>query len=643
MNLTITLGWTLLHFLWQGALIALLLAALYASLRNATSRMRYGLGCAAMLLMLLCVIVTFTRMYVTQGDLSSVTPVITASDTAASAPITAVPAPTSSSPQLSTFLPWLAYFWITGVCILTIRSLGGWMLMQRFKRRNSFPAEQVWQQRMAKLAQRLRISRAVRLCQSAITEVPTVIGWIRPVVLLPASALSGLAPEQLEALLAHELVHIRRHDYLLNLFQTCVETLLFYHPAVWWVGKRIRAERENCCDDLAVQICGDPLVYARALTQMDQLRGEAPRLAMAANRGPLLERIQRLLSRPQASRTSSAGWIAGAAIALIVMTAWASPRLLHSHSADAQISDASATTQPSSAPAKPSPSETTNATNQAQQAAPAKSAKEEDSQPAPRPEPEPEPQSQPQPQSQPEPSSTKGAGFIEDMNQAGYHNLTVDQLIALKIQGVTGDYVRGIREEGYQPTVDELLAMRIHGVTPQYIDQFKERGWKLTIDQLLAFRIHGVDPKQLDGMDAAGYKLNPDQAIAMRIHGLTPELAGSVSAMGLGKPTFDQLLAMRIHGVDPQYLNGMKETGLRGLNLDNLLALRIHGANPSQIKEMAALGFKDLTVDQVLAARIHGVTPDFIREVRSHGFKDLTLDQIIKLKQFGILDKQGTI
>jgi beta-lactamase regulating signal transducer with metallopeptidase domain len=648
MNLTSILGWTLLHFLWQGTLIALLLATLYGSLRNAAARTRYALGCAAMLLMLLCVAGTFARMYVSDRQSSSVIPALS------SGRVSAVPASANAATQesqptaaavpsffrfqngmFSALLPWLAYFWMAGVCVLAVRSLGGWVILQRFKRQNALPAEVAWQQRMTKLAERLKISRAIRLCESAIAEVPAVIGWVRPIVLLPASALSGLTPEQLEALLAHELAHIRRHDYLLNLFQTCVETLLFYHPAVWWVGKRIRIERENCCDDLAVQICGDPLTYARALTQMDQLRCEAPRLAMAANRGPLLERIQRLLARPQAGR-SSAGWIAGAAVVLIVVSAWASPRLLSSHTVTFQQQDDSGTAAITSAtPAKPSPREvaSTAVEEQHPHAAQSPATTESSAQ---------ESQPEPGPQQPSQEAQSKGSGFIDDMNKAGYRNLTADQLIALKIQGVDGAYVRGVREEGYQPTVDQLLAMRIHGVTPQYIDQFKERGWKLTIDRLLAFRIHGVDPKQLDGMDKAGYKMNPDQAIAMRIHGLTPELASNVAAMGLGKPTFDQLLAMRIHGIDAQFLSGMKEAGVRGLNLDNLLALKIHGADPAQIKEMAVLGYKDLSADQVVTARIHGVTPEFIREVQNHGFKNLTLDQIIKLKQYGILDK-GTI
>ena len=111
-----------------------------------------------------------------------------------------------------------------------------------------------WRQSLRRLCGQLRIRRPVRLLESALVDVPMVIGWLRPVILLPASALSGLTPQQLEAIIAHELAHIRRHDYLINLLQSLIETLLFYHPAVWWVSRQIRREREHCCDDLAVAV-----------------------------------------------------------------------------------------------------------------------------------------------------------------------------------------------------------------------------------------------------------------------------------------------------------------------------------------------------------------------------------------------------
>ncbi len=148
------------------------------------------------------------------------------------------------------------------------------------------------------MAERLRVTRQVKLVESALVEVPAVIGWLRPVILLPASAMTGLTTEQLEALLAH----VRRHDYLINLLQTVVETLLFYHPAVWWVSHRIRVEREHCCDDLAAGVCGDRLSYAQALVAMEELRAPKIGLAMSSSGGSLLTRVARLIDETEQQR-----------------------------------------------------------------------------------------------------------------------------------------------------------------------------------------------------------------------------------------------------------------------------------------------------------------------------------------------------
>jgi hypothetical protein len=172
-----------------------------------------------------------------------------------------------------------------------------------------------------RLARRLHISRAITLLESTLVEVPTVIGWLKPVVLLPASALGALSPSQLEAILAHELAHIRRHDYLVNLLQTLVETLLFYHPAVWWLSRRIRIERENCCDDLAVSLCGDPVAYANALADLESLRSETTpthHIALAATGGSLLHRVRRLLRAPSPHSGRGPAWLAGSAALLLI-------------------------------------------------------------------------------------------------------------------------------------------------------------------------------------------------------------------------------------------------------------------------------------------------------------------------------------
>ena len=147
--------------------------------------------------------------------------------------------------------------------------------------------------------------------------MPTVVGWLRPAILLPIAALAALSPSQVEAILAHELAHIRRHDYAVNVLQTLAETLLFYHPAVWWLSKRIRVEREHCCDDVAIAICGDPVGYAQALAELERWRSASPAMAMAATGGSLLDRVRRILRVPTADEPRSPGWAATLALTMI--------------------------------------------------------------------------------------------------------------------------------------------------------------------------------------------------------------------------------------------------------------------------------------------------------------------------------------
>jgi beta-lactamase regulating signal transducer with metallopeptidase domain len=219
--------------------------------------------------------------------------------------------------KFESWLPMLLLVWLSGVGVLSLRLVSGWIWIERIRRHRTAAAAERWQQLAARLARRLHISRPVRVRESAGVDVPTVIGWMKPLVLLPASVLAGLSPPQLEAVLAHELAHIRRHDYLVNLLQTLVETLLFYHPAVWWLSNRIRAERENCCDDLAVSLCGDPLTYARALADLEELRGGRVHVVLAASGGSLLQRVRRLLGAPSHAEQGP-GWLAGTAAMLLI-------------------------------------------------------------------------------------------------------------------------------------------------------------------------------------------------------------------------------------------------------------------------------------------------------------------------------------
>ncbi len=357
------LGWTLIHFIWQAATVALLLAVVLRGLRRSSSNVRYVVACLAMALIVALPLVTMSLVEVSR-PVAEAGPILNPPLVMRTTPVEVVELPLEPfdapvaemhervtrmpwmqriATALEPALPWLVLGWLLGVFGLSAWHLGGWAQLQRMKRRLVSEVAAPLHARAAALAGRLGIRRAIGLWASPLIDVPAVVGWIKPVILLPVGAVTGLSVEQLEAILAHELAHVRRCDYLVNLAQTVVEILGFYHPAVWWVSHRIRDERENCCDDLAVQVCGDSRRYARALTSLEELRHvarasrprvqkEGPRArcprhtAVAASGGSLVGRIARLLGRPPIDNRRFA-WLPGL-IALLVVAAILIPTAL---------------------------------------------------------------------------------------------------------------------------------------------------------------------------------------------------------------------------------------------------------------------------------------------------------------------------
>ena len=289
-----SLGWTLLHFCWQAAAIAhssIWLADACAARRRAVQT-RYVLALAALLLMLLSALATLayeeTRAHSepsSPGVSSSVANAAIGSsislDLAPLARLTTAGVTGKPVLHLSRFLPWLDVVWLLGVACLSTRTIGGWRMIERLRRSALVEAPEAVRANFVRLCQRLGITSQVSLRISGHVQGPLAMGIVRSLIILPASALMALSPEQLEAVLAHELAHVRRADYLWNLIQTTVETLFFFHPAVWWLGRRLRQQRELCCDDVAIQSCADPLIYATALLRLEERRRQHLSLAMA--------------------------------------------------------------------------------------------------------------------------------------------------------------------------------------------------------------------------------------------------------------------------------------------------------------------------------------------------------------------------
>jgi beta-lactamase regulating signal transducer with metallopeptidase domain len=320
------LAWALVHFLWQGAAIALVLVAVHRLGRLSASA-RYTTGVVAMVLMLGMPVLTVVRLSSTPPTMPSAGAVVPEgaiggiSDRAADAsPVTPlrqdVPPPEPSSVSLLPTAVLVA--WSAGVIALSLRLLGGWIVARRFARRALSPASAEIQALARRVAGRLALDRVVGVFESASVSVPMMIGWIKPVVLLPTAAVAGLSMAQVEALLAHELAHVRRHDYLVNLLQSVVETLLFYHPAVWFVSRRMRVDREHCCDDLAVDVC-DRVVYATALTELASI-ARTPRMALAATDGSLVNRVRRILGQNTDRTDAGSGWLSACLVVVLVIS-----------------------------------------------------------------------------------------------------------------------------------------------------------------------------------------------------------------------------------------------------------------------------------------------------------------------------------
>jgi len=652
------LGWALFHFLWQGALVAFALATLRVALARRPPAIRYVVACGA--LALLFVLPVATAWSIAARGTAPISFAASGSESAAAAApleppapdaIRAVLLPDSLESRLEAFRPWALLLWFAGVLLFSFRFLGGFRTANRLTRRGTRPAAPEWQARLVVLSQRLAVTRPVRLLESALVKVPTAIGALRPAILVPASVFTGLPARGIEALIAHELAHVRRHDYLVNLFQSLVETLFFYHPAVWWVSSRVRIEREECCDDLAIAATGDARSYARALVRLEEMRGAAPALAVAAAGGNLWKRVVRLLRDRPVSPDRASSWVAGAlAIALLAILGAAS-RVGPPASAPGE-----AGTPHSAAPAD------TPDVRDAVVLADAEELEDTDSGPDfdfdfdPDSEGGREGTGRESDEDSDERTPTRVSEraltederiafrnhgvtpeFVSAVAGLGYERADTETILALRIHGVTpGQIAEMNRLFGKRP-LDELVAFRIHGVTPESVRRMSELGvGKISPDEALAFRIHGVDADFVERLRSAGYeRLSADDLVAARIHGVRPEDADGWKKLGYPRPSLEELVGARIHGVDPDFAAGIRSAGLTGATLEDLVGFRIHGVNAAFLREMDALGL-DLSGDDATGFRIHGVTPDFVREIQSLGYASPDPDDLVSLRIHGL-------
>ena len=236
-----------------------------------------------------------------------------------------VAARSSLATTLRPWLPECVMVWLLGMAVAALRLVAGGLNVRRLRRRGLAPVSEDVLRILKVTAERLGLRRSVEIAQSSLVVGPVVIGWLRPMILLPATSLTGLTTEQLEAVIAHELAHVRRFDYVANLVQTVIETVFFYHPAVWWVSRRMRIHREDCCDDRAISVVATPVTYASALLALYELQDArsvstgAPIGAMSATGGSLKKRIHRVLGLDEPLQSAPGWWLPTSVVGVVVL------------------------------------------------------------------------------------------------------------------------------------------------------------------------------------------------------------------------------------------------------------------------------------------------------------------------------------
>ena len=724
-----TIGWALLHFVWQGALVAVFLPLVLAACRRAS--VRYALSVGALLLLLSLPVITFLALREPQPQFTAAfeettqpAPIKSASPGPLTHHAYVAPQPEESRPEA---MLWLVRLWLAGVALFSLRCAGGFLLVQRLRKIATVPASGELLRLCIAVQRRMGIARAVKFCRSAALQVPAVVGGIRPIVLLPITALTGLTDSQIEAIIAHELAHIQRLDYFVNLFQVFAETVLFYHPAVWWVNQRIRIERENCCDDTAIAVCGNRLEYVRALTHLERAR-LTPQFAMAANGSPLKARVRRLLGmteeREEVRRGSSL--LGGAVIAVIILAA---SSLVSGAKAQADKPvtappPPAVQSEPAEPPAQAAPAPPT------QPQGPAVSPAAPDATQAPKPaaaapiEPKtPDVISRPtsalrfsvppiqvhvppvnvsvpavhvnvppvnvsvpavhvnvpamnvsvpavhvntaamhfaippmevhvpkldlnmpaihihpmmlQAGTEPSAQNAPSESYIDGMKAAGYGDLSIDELVAMKIQDITPEYVKGMRALGLKIDADELVAMKIQGVTPDYVKEMREAYPGINVDTLIGFKIQNVSPQYVKEMRVAYPGIDADATMGLKVQNVTPEYVAEFTKLGV-KADPDEIMGLKVQGVTAEYVRDMRATGIH-FDTDALIGMKVQGVTPAYVSALKSAGITKLDADEIIGAKVMGITPEFIEKARSHGFKDLSLDKLIGLKNSGVL------
>jgi beta-lactamase regulating signal transducer with metallopeptidase domain len=624
----VALGWTLVHFCWQATAVASAYAVMNQLTSRATSATRYAVALIALTLMPVVALATFVEElriatpHQTNGNLSLAVP-----EKFATAPSPILREISQPSPvedigawlkwRAELVLPWVDAVWMLGVLLLATRAFGGLWHLEQVKQRARGLVPQDVAHSFNRICHQVRVGRRVALLVSEEVISPLAMGVWRATVILPASAVLGLPIEELEAVMAHELGHIRRWDYVVNLLQTAVEGVLFFHPAVWWLSRTVRERREVCCDEIAVRSCAGAEVYARALLKLEEQRTRELRLALALEgcSGSLLGRVRQVLGEGFAMECRMTSGVRVAAAGALMIALLLGPRV------------GEAVTSPKVVPVRAAAAVVTVS---------------------------------------PEARRSKMVGVEAQV-------VASPAVAPVTVPAPRIHVILAGTESMPTPAVTPAPYPQVH-VDPTISPRIAINAMPLVITGDLQDADGTASPKgmaYLDGMRAAGYPLDLnndlDTLVALKSLGVTPEYAKSMSATGLGKPTVHELITLKSLGVTPEYVASLKQSGIGPVDLREVVTEKSLGVTPEYAAAMKQAGFGNLNVRELISLKAQGMTPEyakwlkqqfpqatmdelrnaavfhvdekFIAEAKAHGFDGKNLDKLLRLKMSGLLDE----
>jgi len=631
--------WTLIHSLWQGLLLAVITGLVMVLSKKSSSAFRYNLLTGLFISFIVIVSFTFSR----QLQLINATrtaEIIATDNTPALANIYTPEKNIHSNTVLQNYITvFIDYFnahaslivaiWFIVFMTKCVNILSGLVNIQRIRHYKISDVPEYWKKKIVELSKNIHIQKQVLLLESAIIKVPVVIGLLKPTILVPLGLLTNLPPQEVESILMHELAHIHRRDYFFNLLQCFIDIIFFFNPAILWISSLIRNERENCCDDIAIDQTKNKKQFVQALVSFHQYNNSVSKYAMpfANRKSRLVNRVRRIVNNdnntlnPIEKIVLLSSLFIFSIVFINISKGQTNPQKNQEKPSIAIVAKTNSLPKKSVPKQQPPASHLPKANKKYNAGAGA-------------------PQEKPaRIKDNVDENSDNVSSDQQDANneseELDNQNISAEQLDQLKTYGANAEFINGFHEIGYKNiSSDEIIFLKDHGVSPDFIHAFQQMGFEdISLKKAEELKDHGVSPDLIRGFHEIGYTdISLDAVQELRDHGVDPDYITGFKHLGFKNISLDDARDLRDHGVSVAFVNGFFHSGYNNLSLDKARELKDHGVNIEFINGFKQFGFKNISLDKAIELRDHRVNIEFINNLRKKTGVSLSLDEYIMLR-----------